>query len=143
MGLSKRQKEELKRKRNYTCELCEKQYDRDFLVIHHRIPRPEFTRLRETFKPVKQDWISELLWGKKWERIVTKEVDPDYNKESNLVVLCFKCHKKLDKLTSHGKTGRKKKEEKEQSPRSPGLTGEDVYEIVFGKRRQSEASCRS
>lgn len=42
-------------------------------------------------------------------------------------VLCVKCHKKLDKLSSHGKEiGKKRKKEPRAQP-STGFTGIDVF----------------
>lgn len=138
MGLTKRQKEELKRKRNFTCEYCGRKYDPDFLVIHHKITRPEWQMIRGTIQKerverVPQDWISELLWGARWRKVITTEEDPDYDKESNLLVLCVKDHKLLDKVASHGKIHGKRKRETPSRP-SVGFTGKDVYDVVFGKK---------
>ena len=76
-----------------------------------------------------------MVWGKRWRRITTAVKKPDYDKESNLVVLCFKCHKRLDKIAPHGKIRDKKKRRERRPPQpSAGFTGKDVHDIVFGRR---------
>ena len=129
MGLTKQQKEELKRKRGYMCQMCEQKFDPDYLVVHHRFTRPEWERLKGTVKKVKQPLAWEILWGPKYERVLTVETEAERDKEEYLLVLCIKCHKKLDQLTSHGKGagGRRKKE-----PQQPevGLTAQQIRKIT-------------
>jgi 5-methylcytosine-specific restriction endonuclease McrA len=128
MGLSKAQKEELKRKRNYTCQMCGQKFDPDYLVIHHRFTRPEWERLKGTVKKAEQPLAWEILWGPRYERVLTVEAEAERDKEENLLVLCVKCHKKLDQLTSHGKGGGGRK----RKPSEPaiGLTEGQLRKII-------------
>jgi 5-methylcytosine-specific restriction endonuclease McrA len=128
MGLTKTQKEELKRKRGYVCQLCGQKFDPDYLVIHHRFTRPEWERLKGTVKKVEQPLVWEILWGPRYEKMLTVEKEAERDKEENLLVLCVKCHKKLDQLTSHGKGGGGRR--KKPPELGIGLTDEQFKEIT-------------